>query len=108
MNIKQVDASNAYASALNNAQMPGIANGDSMKATSPDDDVFASLVNNSLGAVSASSKNLEMTSAKVLAGQASMVDVVTAATKAEMVVETVVAVRDKVIRAYDDILKMPL
>lgn len=108
MNIKQVDASNAYASALNNIQTPGIGRDDGMKAASPDGGAFGSLVNDSLGAVSSASKNLEMTSAKVLAGQASMVDVVSAATKAEMVVETVVTVRDKVIRAYDDILKMPL
>lgn len=108
MNIKQVDASNAYASALENMQKPGIANGDGMKTTSPTDNAFAALVNNSIGEVASASKNLEMTSAKVLAGQASLVDVVSAATKAEMVVETVVTVRDKVIRAYDDILKMPL
>ena len=108
MNIKQVDASNAYASALNNLDKPGIGLDDGLKASSPDDNVFASLVNNSIGAVASSSKNLEMTTAQVLAGQSSIVDVVTAASKAEMVVQTVVTVRDKVIRAYDDILKMPI
>lgn len=108
MNIKQVDASNAYASALNNLDKPGFGLDDGVKATSGEDSVFSTLVNDSLGAVSEASKGLEVTSAKVLAGQASMVDVVTAASRAEMVVETVVTVRDKVIRAYDDILKMPL
>ncbi|MEM9290023.1 MAG: flagellar hook-basal body complex protein FliE, partial [Pseudomonadota bacterium] len=34
--------------------------------------------------------------------------VVTAVTSAEMAVETVVAVRDKVLSAYNDIIKMPI
>ena len=108
MNIKQIDASSAYATALNNVNQPGFGLGDGLKAASSEDNAFATLVNDSIGAVSSSTKNLELTSAKVLAGQASLIDVVTAASKAEMVVETVVTVRDKVIRAYDDILKMPL
>ena len=108
MNIKQVDASSAYASALSNVNQPGFGLNDGVKAPSTDDNAFSTLVNDSLGAVSAASKNLELTSAQALTGQATMVDVVTAASKAEMVIETVVTVRDKVIRAYDDILKMPI
>tara|TARA_R110000868_G_scaffold247482_1_gene503856 strand:+ start:864 stop:1187 length:324 start_codon:yes stop_codon:yes gene_type:complete len=43
------------------------------------------------------------------AGQSgSMVDVVTAVAEAEATLQTVVAVRDKVIAAYNDIIKMPI
>jgi flagellar hook-basal body complex protein FliE len=38
----------------------------------------------------------------------SIVDVVTAVAEAETTLQTVVAVRDKVIAAYNDIIKMPI
>jgi flagellar hook-basal body complex protein FliE len=38
----------------------------------------------------------------------SLVDVVTAVAEAETTLQTVVAVRDKVIAAYQDIMKMPI
>ena len=41
-------------------------------------------------------------------GETEMIDVVTAITAAEMTLETVVAVRDKVIEAYDKIMRMPI
>lgn len=50
----------------------------------------------------------EATAASHLAGKADLVDVVNAVTAAELTLETVVAVRDKVIAAYLDIMKMPI
>jgi flagellar hook-basal body complex protein FliE len=41
-------------------------------------------------------------------GKANMVDVVTAVAETETAIETLVSVRDKVIAAYEDILKMPI
>ena len=41
-------------------------------------------------------------------GRANMVDVVTAVAETETTVQTLVSVRDKVISAYEDILKMPI
>lgn len=38
----------------------------------------------------------------------SLIDVVTAVAEAETTLQTVVAVRDKVIAAYQDIIKMPI
>lgn len=48
----------------------------------------------------------EMTSA--VRGQGSMIDVVTAVSSAEAQLETVIAVRDQVISAYQEIMRMPL
>ena len=42
------------------------------------------------------------------AGQGDVVQVVNAVTAAELTLETVVAIRDKVISAYQDIMKMPI
>ena len=41
-------------------------------------------------------------------GKSNMVDVVTAVSETEVAIDAVVAVRDKVIAAYDDIMKMPI
>ena len=43
-----------------------------------------------------------------ITGQASMIDVVTAISSAEASLETVVAVRDQVISAYQEIMRMPI
>jgi flagellar hook-basal body complex protein FliE len=44
----------------------------------------------------------------VAAGKANMVDVVTAVSETEVAIDAVVAVRDKIIAAYQDIMKMPI
>ena len=41
-------------------------------------------------------------------GKSNMVDVVTAVSETEVAIDAVVAVRDKIIAAYEDIMKMPI
>ena len=41
-------------------------------------------------------------------GKSNMVDVVTAVAETEVAIDAVVAVRDKVIAAYEEIMKMPI
>jgi flagellar hook-basal body complex protein FliE len=43
-----------------------------------------------------------------MAKQASLTDVVTALSEAEIVLQSVITIRDKVIAAYQDIIKMPI
>lgn len=50
----------------------------------------------------------EVESLKAAAGKADITDVVTAVSQAEITLQTVVAVRDRVIQAYQDILRMPI
>lgn len=50
----------------------------------------------------------EAVSAKAAAGKADVTDVVTAVTNAEMALDTVVTVRDRVISAYQEIMRMPI
>ncbi|NMM46299.1 flagellar hook-basal body protein FliE [Rhodospirillaceae bacterium KN72] len=47
-------------------------------------------------------------SAKAMAGQATVTEVVTALAEAESTLNTVVTVRDRVISAYQEILRMPI
>ena len=50
----------------------------------------------------------EAASAQGATGQGDLVSVVNAVNAAELTLETVVAIRDRVIAAYQDILKMPI
>ena len=45
---------------------------------------------------------------KAAAGQADLTDVVTAMSQAEITLQTVVTLRDRVIQAYQDIMRMPI
>jgi len=44
----------------------------------------------------------------VAIGKANMIDVVTAVAESETAIQTLVSVRDKVIAAYEEILRMPI
>lgn len=106
MNIKQLDALSAYSQATKQMQGGvGARDGsDGVKGES----AFSSMVSDAIGDAAGATKNMEMQSAKALVDQADLVDVATAVQNAELVVQTVVSVRDKVVAAYNDILKMPI
>jgi len=106
MNVKQLDALSAYSQATKQIQDGFSSRGgeDGVKTES----AFSALVAESLGDASAATKNVEVQSANALMGKADLVDVATAVQNAEVVVQTVVSVRDKVVAAYNDILKMPI
>lgn len=53
-------------------------------------------------------KNSENVSAQAIMGKASLTDVVTAVNSADIALKSIVAIRDKAINAYQDILKMPI
>jgi flagellar hook-basal body complex protein FliE len=67
-------------------------------------DILKSAVSDAIGA----SKNAEKQMAAQVAGKAELVDVVTALSAAESSLETVMAVRDQVISAYQEIMRMPI
>ncbi len=53
-------------------------------------------------------KHGEAMATKQVTGQANVVDVVNAVNSAELTLDTVVAVRDKVVAAYQSIMNMPI
>ena len=50
----------------------------------------------------------EKASAQAVTGEANIVDVVQAVNKAELTLQTVVALRDRMVQAYNDIISMPI
>ncbi|MDX9999036.1 MAG: flagellar hook-basal body complex protein FliE [Phenylobacterium sp.] len=69
---------------------------------------FADLVRNAINDVTQTSKAAETQIAAQVAGKAELIDVVTAISAAEASLETVMAVRDQVIAAYQEIMRMPI
>jgi len=69
---------------------------------------FASVLKDAAKVAVGSMKEAETLSAAAIAGKADIKDVVAAVTNAEMTLETVVTVRDKVINAYNEIMRMPI
>lgn len=70
-------------------------------------DFAALLRDGAKNAIDAGKKSEEL-GKQAIAGKADVRDVVAAVNNAELTLQTVVAVRDKVINAYTDILKMPI
>jgi flagellar hook-basal body complex protein FliE len=61
-----------------------------------------------LGAVNDMGRKSDAQTRAAANGKANMVDVVTAVSETQVAIDAVVAVRDRVIQAYEDIMKMPI
>lgn len=100
------DAIQAYTSAAKSVGSSAAAQDDDGVSSSGAD--FASLLRDGAkSAIDAGRKSEEM-SKQGLAGKADVRDVVAAVNNAELTLQTVVAVRDKVISAYNEILHMSI
>lgn len=69
---------------------------------------FGELLQNVMGDMTQATKAAETQMAQNVRGQGSLIDVVTAVSSAEAQLETVIAVRDQVISAYQEIMRMPI
>jgi flagellar hook-basal body complex protein FliE len=69
---------------------------------------FSSLLQGAVQNVVEKGKGAEAQAMAVAGGKADIVDVVTAVAESEAALETLVAVRDRVIAAYEDIMRMPI
>jgi flagellar hook-basal body complex protein FliE len=69
---------------------------------------FSAMLKDVIDAVSEAAHKSDTQTQAVAAGKANMIDVVTAVAETETTFQTLVSVRDKVIAAYEDVLKMPI
>lgn len=69
---------------------------------------FASLLADNLQSVVDAGKQSDKLALDMVNGKANVVDVVTAVSNTEIMVEGMVAVRDRVISAYEEIMRMPI
>lgn len=69
---------------------------------------FSALIGKALEATADAGRRSDAQAGAVAAGRADVVDVVTAVAESEAAIETLVAVRDRVIAAYEEIMRMPV
>lgn len=95
-------ALSAYAQAANTGKV------EAPKDDAPQDTGFAQLVKDSAQSARDSGMKSEVLSMDAINDQADIQEVVTAVAEAELTLQTVVAIRDKVIEAYQEIIRMPI
>ena len=104
--ITALSAANAYAAAQKAMGVDaGAAVGGEVSAPGGG---FGDLLKSVMSDAMKSSKNAEVQMANQVQGKAQLVDVVTAVSAAQSSMETVMAIRDQVISAYQEILRMPI
>jgi flagellar hook-basal body complex protein FliE len=96
-------AANAYA---NMARM--MDPGGAAKGTGAGDPSFGALLKDAIGGVMESGRKSDAQTIAMTSGKANVMDVVTAVAETDVAVSTLVSVRDRVIQAYEDIMKMPI
>ena len=69
---------------------------------------FGAMVKDAINSVIETGRKSDGLSQGMATGKANIVDVVTAVSETEVAVEAMVSVRDKVIAAYEEIMRMPI
>jgi flagellar hook-basal body complex protein FliE len=99
-------AASAYAAlAKLREQGAGLAGGGDAQSAGPN---FSAMLKDVIDAVTEAAQKSDTQAQSVAAGKSNMIDVVTAVAETETTFQTLVSVRDKVIAAYEDVLKMQI
>jgi flagellar hook-basal body complex protein FliE len=104
--LDALSAAKAYAAVQKAAGLA--AGGGAEEAAGVGGGGFAQILKSAMTDVVQSSRAAESQMANQVQGKAELVDVVTAISAAETSLETVMAVRDQVISAYQEIMRMPI
>lgn len=103
-----IAAASAYANVARITSDPSLALAKGMGTPQPSQTSFSSVLKEAIGAVNELGHKSDAQTRNAVNGKANMVDVVTAVSETEVAIDAVVAVRDRVIQAYEDIMKMPI
>jgi flagellar hook-basal body complex protein FliE len=107
MTVPAAAAASAYANVARLAD-PAAALGKGAGGDAAGGQSFGNMLSQALNSVVDAGHKSDVQSKAMVAGKADMVDVVTAVSETEVAVETMVAVRNKVIEAYQSIMSMPI
>ncbi len=111
MSIGSLDGISAYARAMrttNPLSDTGQKIGTPSGGLAPSGGGFGSMVEGMVSQTGDALRNAETQSIRQIGGKGDLIDVVTAIGAAETALDTVVAVRDRVVSAYSDIMKMQI
>jgi len=101
-------AANAYAAIARITNPATAVGGVAGDATGGTGESFGAMLKDAMGSVMQAGRKADAQTQTVAAGKANVVDVVTAVSETEVAIDAVVAVRDKVIAAYEEIMRMPI
>lgn len=104
MSLNALDAVSAYGRISGTSMRPA----DPKAATKNSASGFAGLVDGLVTPAAEAMKTAEAATVRQVAGKDDLIDVVTAIGAAETALDTVVAVRDRVVGAYQDIMRMQI
>jgi flagellar hook-basal body complex protein FliE len=96
-------AANAYANLARILDSGGAGKGGENNGPS-----FSALLKDAIGSVAETGRKSDAQMVGMAQGKANVMDVVTAVADTDVAVSTLVSVRDRVIAAYQDIMKMPI
>ncbi len=96
-------AANAYAAAQR-----VLDNGGAAKAADTGGLSFGDVLKEAVGGVLDAGRKSDAQTVAMASGKANVMDVVTAVAETDVAVSTLVSVRDKVIAAYEDVMKMAI
>jgi len=82
--------------------------GGALPAAPDNDGSFANLLGRALDGAIATGHQADAQTAQAISGHGDLTQVVTAVSRAELALQTTTAVRDRVLQAYQDIIKMPI
>ena len=103
MPINVNNAIQAYDKAIRQGGSPGMEPRDKPQGTS-----FTEVLQDAAANAVESLQDGERQALKAVAGAANVDEVVVAVANAEIALQTVVSIRDRVIRAYEDIMRIPI
>ncbi len=103
-----ISAAGAYANVARLTSDPGAALSKGAGLGGQNETSFSSVLKDALGAINEIGQKSDAQTRNAVNGKANMVDVVTAVSETEVAIDAVVAVRDKVISAYEEIMRMPI
>ena len=92
LTVSPAGAASAYAQVLGGAAQPG----------------FESALTQALDGVVTAGHQADAQAMKAISGAGNLTEVVTAVSHAELALQTAVAIRDRVVQAYQDVMRMPI
>ena len=99
-------AAKAYASLAK--LVPGAGMEKAAGSVAGGDQSFSSILKGAMGQVMDAGRKSDTQAQAMATGKANVVDVVTAVAETETAIDALVAVRDRVIQSYEEIMRMPI
>jgi len=101
-------AANAYANLARILDSGGGGAAAKVSSTGAGGPSFGEVLKDAIGSVMEGGRQADAQTSAMASGKANVMDVVTAVAETDVKISTLVSVRDKVISAYEDIMKMAI